>query len=71
MPSWACRPATTLLVLIDATTGAQVAPDNLTMHLARARLTRVNIDANGSVCRGMLRERYAGTRGIGQVEEDQ
>ena len=58
-------------VLIDATTGAPVAPDNLTMHLARARLTRVNIDANGSVCRGMLRERYAGTRGIGQVEEDQ
>ncbi len=58
-------------LLVDAATGAPVVPDNLAMHLARARLTRVNIDANGSVCRGMLRERYDGTRGIGQVEEAQ
>ena len=38
------------------------------MHLRRARLTRVNAEANGSMCRGMLRERYA-TRGQGQTEE--
>jgi metal-sulfur cluster biosynthetic enzyme len=57
-------------LLIDATTGEAVAAPGLSMHLARARLTRVNLEANGSVCRGMLRERY-GTRGIGQVEEEQ
>ena len=57
-------------LLIDATTGAAVGAAGLPMHLARARLTRVNLEANGSVCRGMLRERY-GTRGIGQVEEEE
>jgi hypothetical protein len=56
-------------LLIDATSGEAVVPSGLSMHLARARLTRVNLEANGSVCRGMLRERY-GTRGIGQVEEE-
>jgi hypothetical protein len=39
------------------------------MHLRRARLTRVGAEANSSMCRGMLRERYA-TRGEGQTEED-
>ena len=32
------------------------------------RLTRVNTEANGSMCRGMLSHRY-GTRGKGQLEE--
>ncbi len=27
------------------------------MHLGRARLTRTSIEANGSICRGMLRHR--------------
>jgi hypothetical protein len=39
------------------------------MHLARARLTGVAVQANGGVCRGMLRQRYA-TAGIGETEED-
>jgi metal-sulfur cluster biosynthetic enzyme len=56
-------------LMIDATTGESVAHDDLRLHLNKARLTRVNIEANGSVCRGMLRERYA-TPGHGQVEED-
>jgi hypothetical protein len=56
-------------LMIDVTTGEPIAADDLRLHLNKARLTRVNIEANGSVCRGMLRERYA-TAGHGQVEED-
>ncbi|HEU5265220.1 MAG TPA: iron-sulfur cluster assembly protein, partial [Jatrophihabitans sp.] len=56
-------------LLIDPVTGAGVAAAGLATHLARARLTRVNIEANGSICRGMLRERY-GSRGIGQTDDE-
>jgi metal-sulfur cluster biosynthetic enzyme len=56
-------------LLIDAGTGQRVGPDDLRLHLGRARLTRVNIEANGSICRGMLRTRYA-TPGQNQVEEE-
>jgi hypothetical protein len=45
-------------LLLDPVTGAPVAPDDVRMHLGKARLTRVTIDANGSICRGMLRHRY-------------
>jgi metal-sulfur cluster biosynthetic enzyme len=45
-------------LLLDPATGAPVAPDDLRLHLGKARLTRVNIDANSSICRGMLRHRY-------------
>jgi metal-sulfur cluster biosynthetic enzyme len=55
-------------LLVDPATGRAVGADALPMHLRRARLTRVNAEANGSMCRGMLRERYA-TRGQGQTEE--
>ena len=55
-------------LLVDATTGEAVGVQALPLHLRRARLTRVNIEANGSVCRGMLSHRYA-TRGQGQLEE--
>ena len=57
-------------LLVDAVTGAAVGADALPLHLGRARLTRVNVEANGSICRGMLRDRYA-TAGHGQVEEEQ
>jgi len=57
-------------LLVDATTGEAVGVQALPLHLRRSRLTRVNIEANGSMCRGMLRGRY-GTRGLGEVEEDQ
>ena len=53
-------------LLVDVTTGAGVAADDLGLHLGRARLTRVNIEANGSVCRGMLRSRY----GVEPVDAD-
>ena len=49
-------------------TGEAVAAEALPLHLRRARLTRVNTEANGSVCRGMLSHRYD-SRGHGEVEE--
>ena len=55
-------------LLVDATTGEAIGVQALPLHLRRARLTRVNTEANGSVCRGMLSHRY-GTRGEGQLEE--
>jgi len=57
-------------LLVDARTGDAVGVQALPLHMRRARLTRVSVEANGSICRGMLRERY-GTRGQGEVEEDQ
>jgi metal-sulfur cluster biosynthetic enzyme len=45
-------------LLIDPQTGAPVRPDSLRLHLGRARLTRTSLEANGSICRGMLRHRY-------------
>ncbi len=56
-------------LLVDAATGEAVGAQALPLHLRRARLTRVSAEANGGVCRGLLRERY-GTRGHGE-EEDQ
>jgi metal-sulfur cluster biosynthetic enzyme len=55
-------------LLVDPVTGEAIGVQALPLHLRRARLTRVNTEANGSMCRGMLSHRY-GTRGEGQVEE--
>jgi metal-sulfur cluster biosynthetic enzyme len=55
-------------LLVDAVTGEAVGPRALPLHLRRARLTLVNIEANASVCRGMLQHRYQ-TRGQGEMEE--
>ncbi len=45
-------------LLVDATTGDSVGAQALPLHLRRARVTRVSLDANSGVCRGMLRARY-------------
>jgi metal-sulfur cluster biosynthetic enzyme len=45
-------------LVVDAVTGAPVAEGDLRLHLGRARLSRVNIEANTSICRGMLAARY-------------
>ncbi len=45
-------------LLIDPVTGAPVTTDAVPLHLRKARITRVSLDANGSICRGMLRHRY-------------
>ena len=60
-------------LLIDPETGAAVSADAVPLHLRRARLTRVSIEANGSICRGMLRHRYdtTGLRQSELAEEDQ
>jgi metal-sulfur cluster biosynthetic enzyme len=55
-------------LLIDPATGAPLRDEAVPLHLRRARTTRVSIEANAGVCRGMLRHRY-GTSGLG--EEDQ
>lgn len=45
-------------LLIDPTTGEAVGVQALPLHLRRARLTRVGVEANSGICRGLLRERY-------------
>jgi len=61
-------------LLVDPMTGVPVAEEALPLHLRRARVTRVSIEANSGICRGMLRHRYA-TPGQGETllspEEDQ
>jgi metal-sulfur cluster biosynthetic enzyme len=57
-------------LLIDPVTGAVVAPDAVPLHLRKAQVTRVSIEANAGICRGMLRHRYD-TPGQGETEEDQ
>jgi metal-sulfur cluster biosynthetic enzyme len=56
-------------LLIDPRTGAPVTGDAMPLHLRRAQLTRISLDTNGSICRGMLRHRYSNSSGLG--EEDQ
>jgi metal-sulfur cluster biosynthetic enzyme len=55
-------------LLIDPATGAPLAADAVPLHLRRARTTRVGIEANAGMCRGMLRHRYA-TSGLGEEEQ--
>jgi metal-sulfur cluster biosynthetic enzyme len=54
-------------LLVDVVTGDAVGLMALPLHLRRARLTGVSLQANGGVCRGLLRERYA-TVGLGEEE---
>ncbi len=54
-------------LLVDPVTGEAVDARALPLHLRRARLTGVSVEANGGVCRGLLRERYAT---VGHGEED-
>lgn len=45
-------------LVVDPVTGDPIGVDALPLHLRRARLTRVGVDANSGICRGLLRERY-------------
>jgi NAD+-dependent secondary alcohol dehydrogenase Adh1 len=47
-------------LLIDPVTGERVTPDAVPLHLRRARVTRAGIEANTSICSGMLAHRYPG-----------
>ena len=55
-------------LLVDAVTGAAIGVQALPLHLRKARLTRVGAEANSGICRGMLRDRYAGA-GVGAVHD--
>ncbi|GAA1970833.1 iron-sulfur cluster assembly protein [Amycolatopsis minnesotensis] len=46
-------------LVLDPVTGAGVGVAGLPLHLRKARLTRVGIEANTGICRGMLAHRYA------------
>ncbi|MBA3524508.1 MAG: metal-sulfur cluster biosynthetic enzyme, partial [Geodermatophilaceae bacterium] len=54
-------------LLIDPETGAAIDIDAVPLHLRRARLTRVSIEANAGICQGMLKGRYG--PGMGQGEK--
>jgi hypothetical protein len=55
------------LLLVDPVTGTPVPDDAIPLHLRRARVTQAGIEANTSICSGMLRHRYPpGGMGGGQ-----
>src|SRR5262249_3858945 len=45
-------------LVIDPETGEAVTGGALPLHLRRARVTQAGIEANSSMCTGMLRHRY-------------
>jgi hypothetical protein len=47
-------------LVIDPETGERVEDAQLPLHLRRARVTRAGIEANTSICSGMLARRYPG-----------
>jgi metal-sulfur cluster biosynthetic enzyme len=49
-------------LLIDPATGAGIAEHDVTMHLHKARLTRMSMETNGEICRSLLERRYGETR---------
>ncbi|HTT53091.1 MAG TPA: iron-sulfur cluster assembly protein [Streptosporangiaceae bacterium] len=55
-------------LLVDPASGAPVTADAVPLHLRKARITRVSFDANGSICRGQLRQRY-NSPGLGEEEQ--
>jgi metal-sulfur cluster biosynthetic enzyme len=55
-------------LVVDPVTGAAVDASALPLHLRKAHTTRVSIEANTGICRGMLRHRYA-TSGLGEEEQ--
>jgi hypothetical protein len=48
-------------LLVDVVTGEPVTRGDERVHLGRARLARVSIEANTGICRGMLAHRYGTT----------
>jgi metal-sulfur cluster biosynthetic enzyme len=58
-------------LLIDPKTGAAISDDAVPLHLRKARTTRISIESNGSICRGMLAHRYDSPGPGAEDEEDQ
>ena len=57
-------------LLLDPATGEPVSGEAVPLHLRRARTTRISIEANGGICRGMLRHRYD-SQGLGEEENSE
>jgi metal-sulfur cluster biosynthetic enzyme len=55
-------------LVIEPATGERVRADAVPLHLRRARITRISLESNGSICRGMLRRRYDDP-GLGEEEQ--
>ena len=53
--------------ILDPVTGAPISHDALPLHMRKARVTQVSIEANSGICRGMLRHRYNNTEGQGET----
>jgi hypothetical protein len=45
-------------LLIDPATGVAIGVEALPLHLRRARITRVSIEANAVTCRDLFAQRY-------------
>jgi hypothetical protein len=58
-------------LVIDPATGTPVRAEALPLHLRKAKITRVSIEANGGICRGMLQHRYNNTQGQGETVRTQ
>jgi metal-sulfur cluster biosynthetic enzyme len=54
-------------LLIDPATGDLIRAEAVPLHLRKAKLTRVSIEANSGICRGMLGHRYNNTQGQGET----
>ena len=54
-------------LVIDPVTGVPVTAAAMPLHLRKAQVTRVSIEANSGICRGMLRHRYNDTQGQGEA----
>jgi metal-sulfur cluster biosynthetic enzyme len=48
-------------LLLDPATGQRISEDAVPLHLRRARVTQAGIEANTSMCTGMLKARYQDT----------
>jgi metal-sulfur cluster biosynthetic enzyme len=48
----------TSLLLLDPATGQRIPEEAVPLHLRRARVTQAGIEANTSMCTGMLKARY-------------
>jgi metal-sulfur cluster biosynthetic enzyme len=55
-------------LVVDPVTGVRVGAEALPLHLRKARVTAVSIEANSGICRGMLRHRYGGKQGHGETD---
>jgi metal-sulfur cluster biosynthetic enzyme len=54
-------------LVIEPVSGAALSASALPLHLRKARATGIGMEANTSICRGMLRHRYA-TAGLRESE---